>query len=560
MIDTIDWEELWNKKEQPPPEPNGTAAVISIRSPGGPVNPYVNAALTKELDELRATTEGSRNDQLNKAAFALGRYVGGGELDENDVIAVLEAAARDIGLEPHEIINTCQSGIREGKRHPRTAPEPRPRLTIVNHNTDEPETATSGDFWDSRLVLSHIRDYSYARMCSPWAVLGVCMLRALATVPSYVVLPPLIGGYGSLNTFIALVAKSSGGKGTAERAAKTAIEFIGFDIYTAPVGSGEGIAHQYAHRATAAEQREQTDTNGIVRDRDSVLFTVAEVDTLTALGNRQGSTLLTQLRSAFSGERLGFGYADATRRIPIEEDSYRLGMTVGVQPEKAGPLLWDSDGGTPQRFIWLPAGDPNIEEEPAEPPAPLIIDQRAYWPRGFGKYHVLEVPEIVAKTIRREHVRRSREESDALDGHALFAREKIAFALTVLDERRVMTEEDWDLSETIMIRSDITRAKVKKTLDEQLEQIDTARAKREAGRALVVAHTVSEAAIKRVGGRVAKLVSQEREMRWSDLRRRIAQRDREHLDEAVERLVLAGQLDVQEHGQHRLIRHSARAP
>ena len=136
------------------------------------------------------------------------------------------------------------------------------------------------DFWDATAALTHIRDFAYSRMTSPWAVLGVVLLRVLATVPPNVVLPPLIGDNGSLNLFVAVVGSSGVGKGSAESAATKAVHLP--DIYTAPVGSGEGIAHQYAHR----------ETGKVVRDRDSVLFTVSEVDTLTALGQRTGSTLL----------------------------------------------------------------------------------------------------------------------------------------------------------------------------------------------------------------------------------------------------------------------------
>ena len=43
-------------------------------------------------------------------------------------------------------------------------------------------------------------------------------------------------------------------------------------------------------------------------------FSVPEVDTLTALGNRQGATLMPILRSAWSGEQLSFAYADPTQK------------------------------------------------------------------------------------------------------------------------------------------------------------------------------------------------------------------------------------------------------
>ncbi len=125
-----------------------------------------------------------------------------------------------------------------------------------------------------------------------------------------------------------------------------------------PVGSGEGLARQYKH----------FEKGEIVDDRDAVIFTAAEIDGLIALSNRLGSTITSQLRSAFSGERLGFANRDDHRRIILEPHTYRLGLNIGVQPERAEALLDQSDGGLPQRFIWVPATDPGITADP--PPAP----------------------------------------------------------------------------------------------------------------------------------------------------------------------------------------------
>src|SRR4051794_32688935 len=74
----------------------------------------------------------------------------------------------------------------------------------------------------------------------------------------------------------------------------------GEPVQTVTVGSGEGFVHQFVTRKAGE----------LSRLRDSVLFSVPEVDTLTALGNRQGATLMPILRSAWSGEQLSFAYAD----------------------------------------------------------------------------------------------------------------------------------------------------------------------------------------------------------------------------------------------------------
>ena len=117
VIDTYDWEAAWNR-----PEPTQSAPIAFIRSPNSDITPYASAALEKELNKLRTTGEGSRNDQLNKAAFALGQLVAGGELEAHDVHDVLTAAARDIGLDPREITATLRSGMNAGAKQPRTTP------------------------------------------------------------------------------------------------------------------------------------------------------------------------------------------------------------------------------------------------------------------------------------------------------------------------------------------------------------------------------------------------------------------------------------------------------
>jgi putative DNA primase/helicase len=80
---------------------------------------WTEKALTQELGILRAAPDGSRNNQLNKSAFALGQIVGAGLLTEADVEQELTEVALTIGLGEKETAATIKSGLDAGKLKPR---------------------------------------------------------------------------------------------------------------------------------------------------------------------------------------------------------------------------------------------------------------------------------------------------------------------------------------------------------------------------------------------------------------------------------------------------------
>ena len=102
-------------------------------------NGYGAAALRNELDTLAGALEGTRNETLNRAAFALGQLVAGGELERAEVEAALLAAALRIGLDEREAAATLRSGLDAGALEPRTAPEPEHRPATVAGFTATPE-------------------------------------------------------------------------------------------------------------------------------------------------------------------------------------------------------------------------------------------------------------------------------------------------------------------------------------------------------------------------------------------------------------------------------------
>ncbi|MBL7260593.1 bifunctional DNA primase/polymerase [Paractinoplanes lichenicola] len=109
------------------PLPEGPAALRALiegppplRDNGPIAHPtrYARAALAAEADRVARAPVGSRNDTLNRAAFALGRFIGAGLLDLTETVRELEAAARFAGLGRAEIRGTLRSGLTAGRHAP----------------------------------------------------------------------------------------------------------------------------------------------------------------------------------------------------------------------------------------------------------------------------------------------------------------------------------------------------------------------------------------------------------------------------------------------------------
>ena len=86
------------------------------------LSPYGVAALAAELDALRHSANGSRNNALNRAAYSLAQLVTGGELEWLTVESALLNVALDAGLGEGEATATIKSGMNAGAREPRSAP------------------------------------------------------------------------------------------------------------------------------------------------------------------------------------------------------------------------------------------------------------------------------------------------------------------------------------------------------------------------------------------------------------------------------------------------------
>jgi hypothetical protein len=396
------------------------------------------------------------------------------------------------------------------------------------------------DFWLSRPILGHIYEFARARRAGPWGVLGMVLARVVASTPPFVVLPPLVGDDASLNTYVGLVGVSGGGKGAAEAAAAACLD-ADMSFHTAGVGSGEGLAHLFARR-TGRQQAFEMHTT-------AVMLSVPEIDTMAALGGRSGATIMPELRKAWVGEGLGFAYADPTKHLPIASHSYRLCLSAGIQPKRAGFLLDDSDAGTPQRFIWMPVTDPSAPENKPEQPTPWAW-KLPQWPvadyrTGRVVMPVCQRAQAVIDAARLARLRGT--QAEANDAHSLLAREKVAAGLSLLDGRFGILDEDWDLSGLVMNVSDLTRARVIDARRMAEDAKNKARGRMDADRAVIVQEKVELATVRRIAKALLRKLKAEGD--WvpkGKVRQMLASRDREMCEQALDSLNMTGEIDVKD--------------
>jgi hypothetical protein len=402
------------------------------------------------------------------------------------------------------------------------------------------------EFWDSRPVLRHLHTFARARRVGPWAVLGAALARVVAHTSPQVQLPPTIGGFASLNLFIGLVGYSGDGKDAAVSVAGEALYIEGPRFKVAPLGSGEGLAHMFMRQGRASKEDPYPEPQQYNRH---ALVTIPEIDTLGALVARNSSTVTSQLRQAAMGQPLGFHYADASKRMIVPEHQYRLCLIAGIQPERSAVLLSEQAGGTPQRFVWLPAGDPGAQLEVPECPTPLIW-REPDWSRCERRHvagepvFVVREPDICVQTIVSARVAQQRHERDALDSHGVLTRTKVAAGFALLDGRTDITDEDWSLAGVLMTVSDTQRAVCQRALMKEREKATTAKALEQAEIGIVVEERVDQAKVKKCAEIVRrKLLGAGDWMTHGALNTAVGSRHREYLEPALDALMGTGEVE-----------------
>jgi hypothetical protein len=320
-------------------------------------------------------------------------------------------------------------------------------------------------FWDARPALKHIRDAAMSRWACPDAVLGAVLARLSAYAHPEDRVDLGIGG-SPLSVFAILYGSPSAGKGIAMRAAAELLpvpaHLDGQAFRERPIGSGEGITESYYGPVPETDEKGKV-TKVRKQIRRNALFVMDEGETMVRLVTRNGSTLATTIRRAWSGEVLGEANASAERDRQLDRAAYSIGLAVAFQPAAIGPLFNETEvgGGTPHRFLYLAADDDTLPEDPPEDlpawPGELTLPAMhdgglsKQWAEPPARTYVLadEDARREVQMVRWRGLRRDRSLGD-LDGHMNQMRGRVAAHLAALDGRLHIDTEDWTLAGTVV--------------------------------------------------------------------------------------------------------------
>jgi hypothetical protein len=359
-------------------------------------------------------------------------------------------------------------------------------------------------FWASRPELAHIRQAAHSRQRSADAVLACILARVAAFTPPCWHLPAVVGAESSLATYVVLVGPSGAGKSSAKDAAMDVLpvnlQSVADDL---PLGSGEGLIEAYFD-LTDEDKPGGKGTQKVKRKvRDGAYLTLDEGQALADLGARKGSTLVTNLRSAWTGATLGNTNASAETKRKVAKGTYTLGLVIGLQPVLANALLDDSGGGLPQRFAWFTVTDPSIPDERIEWPGPLPWTPLPVVRHGGG----LSADAEIERVIRTNDLQRQRgAEFDPLDSHADLVRFKLAGCLAVLAGRTNITVDDWSLAGTIWRTGRLIRTVVKEQIAIEGRKVEASRTAAAVRREEAISTSAADQAIKAMAKNIATAV------------------------------------------------------
>lgn len=133
---------------------------------------YAQKALEGEIERVTNAPAGSRNDALNRAAFALATFLESGLLDEDTIANALADAAQIAGLGAAEIRATLRSGMKAGAAHPRQLPTSTKKHGRADIITSTGEIVDSTDWWREGITLDQLQHKHFEPL--RWIIEDIC--------------------------------------------------------------------------------------------------------------------------------------------------------------------------------------------------------------------------------------------------------------------------------------------------------------------------------------------------------------------------------------------------
>jgi len=358
----------------------------------------------------------------------------------------------------------------------------RPALRVVEDDEKAEEKAPGSripeSFWEVTPILKRVHQAAQARRASPDAVLHAVLARVAACLDSTVRVDTRSGPPVTLGWYAGLYGPSGTGKGKAESTARELLPFPDVDIAYIDFSTGQGVIAAYL------EMQEVPDSTGDdtvrrpvqVRDRGYALATEGSI-LETMARSREGGTLNGVLCKAWMSERQGTSNADLERRRSLDDGSYVLSMSLGVQLDPAAGLIEMGNIGLPQRLAWAHAAlDPETtpERRPAMPSGlTLTVSDGSDIPTGewLGRRSnetltmTDEAAEDIDKIILANAYGRGAE--NPLDTHEPLWRAKVAALLALLHGWTSIQAQHWEMATALWLVSRGVRLKVEKAAQEK---------------------------------------------------------------------------------------------
>jgi hypothetical protein len=421
-------------------------------------------------------------------------------------------------------------------------------------NLHEVKQCLAEEFWTSREVLKFVKLIANKRRKSPYAILGWLFVEMLSRI-SYSTNYVTAVGKASLNMILLISGPTGGGKSVTRKIAKEVFDFDGLSISTPEplqAGSGEAIADSFF------EFRPEIDQDGkshLVEDWVNLnhcrIFYNDEISYHKGKAHQNSSTLEATYLSSYSGDALGRVLAgNRGREVPAGQ--YRMITVFNSQPEHdpfRGEMVVAS--GLTSRLLNLSAVNPNarIEYETARS---LPEPGKFKIPRLETRFDQLAPQYLALPEMEDAHAEEdfaAHEGTRALgESHTLLTRAKVSCVLAALEGRTYLISQDWHLAGHLIDHSNDLDQKIKEVLNKSERAL--------AGKSgFVLGIKMGEAEeskhdhiIERVSQRLIKLAplcdydlkksfrDESNAIALKALRQKISSRDREYIEEALNKL------------------------